>query len=224
MVKSLYPSVEIYWPQEASRLADTRAYFPSREEAERFARHFDERRYHIDISAEPRTNRQVYRVHVQQLDTLHPAASAAALTGRGLNSPRGFHDYRSPPSALSPLTPGVAPIGVDLLARRMGRSLGQAVAQKEANGPLPRRVALARLGTLLDACGMGNMSLLSTAPLVVRVSALSPSAVEDRGSRCGHLAGFLEGAIEVLLGQKADVREIDCVSLGNPYCTFACGP
>lgn len=185
-------------------LAETRAYFPSREEAERFARQFDGTRYRIDILPQPRQDRQVFQVHVQQVEVVHDRGAFELLrivgamgeraTGAGLDGP--------------------------MLSRRMGRALGEAVAAKHASPGLERREALSQLGALLQVCGLGGLSVVSSAPLVLRVQAPVGSAPGSHG--CAHVAGFLEGSLGYLLGKAPIVREIDCVGRGSDDCGFVC--
>lgn len=185
-------------------LADTRAYFPSREEAERFARQFDGERYRIDIEPQPRPGREVFQVHVRALPSASPSPDDL-LRLVGTVSDRAREGL---------------PAGG--LTRRMGRSIGEALAAKEGMGPRERRDALARLGALLHQCNLGALGVVSVTPLVLRVRAPAGRASPDRSRRCEHVAGFIEGALGVLLGKPPEVREMDCVGLGNAYCTFAC--
>lgn len=187
-------------------LADTRAYFPSREEAERFARQFDGDRYHIDIESQPRQGREIYQVHVRRLEMPgNPAAGdLLKLLGSVGDRARG------------------AGLDGDLLARRMGRALGETLASKDAPTRVDRRGALDRLGALLAQCNLGTLSIVSVTPLVLRVQGGTAHAILDRGRRCAHVAGFMEGTLGVLLGKPPEVREMDCVGLGNTHCTFIC--
>jgi predicted hydrocarbon binding protein len=107
----------------------------------------------------------------------------------------------------------------DQLGRRMGRALGEALAAQEPHGAMNRRDAVHALAPLLEQCGLGGLNVLSATPLLLRVQ--PPAAARATGRRCGHVAGFLEGALGTLLGKTVAVREIDCAGLGNPYCTFA---
>lgn len=113
-------------------------------------------------------------------------------------------------------------VGLDgeTLARRMGRALGEAVAGKDPHPALGRAAALEELGALLPRCGLGALTVVSLHPLVLRVEPLSAAARGPRG--CGHVAGFLEGALGHLLGKAVGIREIDCVGAGSDDCTFAC--
>lgn len=186
-------------------LADTRAYFPSREEAERFARQFDGDRYSIAIEPQPRQGREIFQVHVRSLETANPAAGdLVRLLGSVGDRARG------------------AGLDGDLLARRMGKALGETLAAKEAPARVDRRGALERLGVLLQRCNLGALSVVSVTPLVLRVQGGTAHGILDRGRRCAHVAGFMEGALGTLLGKEPEVREMDCVGLGNTHCTFIC--
>jgi predicted hydrocarbon binding protein len=186
-------------------VADTKAYFPNREEAERFARQFDGERYRIAIQLHPRQDKEVFQVHVQRLEP--PPAPPAGDILRML----GTVGDRAPAAGLDG----------EVLARRMGATLGESLALKEAPGRTERREALAKLERLLATCGLGTLGVVSVTPLVLRVSA-PPQPAMTRGRRCSHVAGFMEGALGAMLGTKPAIREMDCVGLGNAYCTFSC--
>ncbi|MCA1814356.1 MAG: hypothetical protein LC624_10475 [Halobacteriales archaeon] len=191
-------------------MADTRAYFPSREEAERFARQFDAQRYRIAIASEPRQGREVFQVHVARLDPAPGHAGSARELMR----------------LLSQVGDQARTAGLDheQLGRRMGRALGEALAGRQlmpqpASMAMARRDAVHALAPLLEQCGLGGLNVLSAAPFVLRVE--QPLGMGVSGKRCAHVAGFLEGALSAMLGQPVLAREIDCTGLGNAYCTFA---
>lgn len=190
-------------------MAETRAYFPNREEAERFARQFDGERYRIAILPEPRQGGEVYQVHVQHLEA-----------GKAPRNPAASDLFR----LLGSMGERARSAGLDAeqLSRRMGSALGEAMAASLAAGRVERRQALDRLSDLLQLCGLGSLSVVSVTPLVLRVSGPTGHALAEGGRRCAHVGGFLEGALGTLLGKPPEVREMDCVGLGNPYCTFAC--
>lgn len=192
-------------PWGLTDLAETRAYFPSREEAEQFARQFEGSRYHIAILPEHRQGRDVFQVHVQHGEHLRDPAATDLMKLLGSLGPRARG----------------AGLDGDALSRQMGQALGSALASKQAPGIIERRKALHQLGTLLDQCGLGGLSVLSVTPLVLRVQVAPSLAVLDRGRGCAHVAGFIEGALGSFLGEAPRVREIDCVGLGNAYCTFS---
>ena len=190
-------------------MADTRAYFPSREEAERFARQFDAQRYHIDIASEARQGREVFQVHVARTEPVptpgHSARELMRLLGQVGDQAR------------------TAGLDSEALGRRMGRALGEALAARQvmpkpASLAVMRRDAVHALAPLLEQCGLGGLHVLSAAPFVLRVD--QPLAASTTGKRCAHVAGFLEGALGEMLGQPVAAREIDCMGLGNAYCTF----
>lgn len=107
-------------------------------------------------------------------------------------------------------------------ARAVGKALGETMALKEAPPRPARREALDRLGTLLLQAHLGSLGIVSVTPLVLRVQTPPAHAVIARERRCGHVAGFMEGALGVLLGKGPQIREVDCVGLGNAHCTFIC--
>jgi predicted hydrocarbon binding protein len=189
-------------------LAETRAYFPSREQAEQFARQFEGSCYHIDILPQQRHGRDVFQVHVRRGDEEIGMVDPAAA------------DIMRTLSTMGARADG-AGIDGDTLSRRMGRALGEALAAKTAPQRVPRREALDRLAALLQQCSLGGLGVVSVTPLVVRVQAPPSAAYAARARGCAHVAGFLEGALGQLLAENPHVREIDCVALGNPYCTFS---
>lgn len=108
------------------------------------------------------------------------------------------------------------------LARERGRAFGKELAGKGEPGPLNRRETLRKVGTLLEEARIGKLSVVSVTPLLVRMDvAAAAASAAPRGRRCEHAAGVLEGALGALLGKSPQVREVDCVGLGNAYCTFA---
>jgi predicted hydrocarbon binding protein len=191
-------------------MADTRAYFPSREEAERFARQFDAQRYAVAIETEARQGREVFQVHVARVDPGSGPAPHARELMRLLGQ---FGDQARH-----------AGLDADQLGRRMGRALGEALAGRQVM-PKPASLAVARrdavhaLAPLLEQCGLGGLQVVSATPFILRVQ--QPVGLAHPGKRCAHVAGFLEGALGEMLGQPVHAREIDCTGLGNPYCTFA---
>ncbi|HEV8359694.1 MAG TPA: V4R domain-containing protein [Candidatus Thermoplasmatota archaeon] len=190
-------------PEGGQRTGDTRAFFPSREDAERFARQFEGSAYQIQIHPEQRHGREVFQVHVHHGDVRPgPEPDLVRMLGAVGDRARG------------------AGLDGDQLARHMGRALGEAMARRDATAPVERREALARLGTLLSQCGLGGLGVVSVTPLVVRMDP-SDRAAAPGGRGCGHIAGVMEGALGALLGEPVAVREMDCIGLGNPYCTFS---
>jgi predicted hydrocarbon binding protein len=157
--------------------------------------------------AQPRQGRDVYQVHVHATE---PHANGPTTDLLRLLSTVGERAR-------------VAGLDGDLLARRMGRALGEAMGLQAAMPKPERREALDHVGQMLGRCGLGQLRIVSVTPLLLRVDAAAGGyAGAYQGRRCAHVAGFLEGTLGALLGKPPEVRELDCVGLGNPYCTFSC--
>jgi photoactive yellow protein len=137
----------------------------------------------------------------------------------------------------------VAPKGCAVFSMEWGYRWGRLVAvdieaeSLERHGcpasKLPWERALELLAEQLRWQGLGQLradinpydpSGTSTCMLHLESSVLAASAGRSTEPRCHLLVGYLRAALGHLLQRKLTVREVGCLSQGNPLCTFEVAP